>query len=546
MKLLSIVLSACLLAGCATKPTSEAPAVAGPQRLGNHTFKVTTASVEAQRAFNRGLTWTYGFAHHAAQQEFRKAAEADPECAMAYWGIALVNGPHINFPMVPPDRAVTAWEALQKAQALAAKTSPLEQALIRALSTRYASPQPEDRSPLDQAYAAAMKEVWRAYPNNADVGALYAESEMDLHPWDLWTENGPQPWTPNIVATLEQVLKLNPNHPGAHHYYIHTMEASPTPEAALASADRLSGLVPDSSHLVHMPAHIYARVGMWKKAADSNRDAMKADAKYRQVYPRPGFYGLYMAHNTHFLAWTAMTRGKSEEAISLARQMVAEIPEDFAKEYAPVVDGFTIFVSKALMRFGRWEEILNEPAPPEGMHLARALHHFTRGAAYTALDRMEEAKAERAAFTQAVERIPKESTFGNNSSHDLVAIAELVLEGEMLAQEGDLETAEVKLRRGAELEDRLRYDEPPDWIQPVRHTLGAVLVRAGKFAEAEQVYREDLKRLPENGWSLLGLANSLRAQGQLKEAGAAQNRLEKVWADADVNPQTTCYCQAGR
>jgi len=423
------LMAALFLAGCASPKHQEHQAAGGPRRLGNHTFPITTASPAAQKAFDRGLIWTFAFAHHAAQTEFQRAAELDPNCAMAYWGIALINGPHINFPMVPEPRAKAAWEALNRARELAPRGNRLEQALIRALEKRYAWPQPEDRSGLDMAYAEAMAEVWREFPDNADVGALYAEAEMDLHPWDLWKEGAPQPWTENIVRTLERVLELNPRHPGANHYYIHAVEASNTPERALAAARRLDRLVPDSSHLVHMPSHIYARVGLWAEAARSNERAMRADARYRQAYPRPGFYALYMAHNTHFLAFTAMMRGRSEEAIRLAREMVAAIPPEFIREYAGVVDGFTVFVPEVLMRFGRWEEILNEPAPPDGLPLARAKWHFTRATALTVLNRFDEAHRERRAFTEAAARIPETSTFGNNSARDLAAIAALVLDG---------------------------------------------------------------------------------------------------------------------
>lgn len=539
-------MAALLVAGCASPNRPAEQAAAGPRRLGNHTFKITTSSPEAQKAFNRGLTWTFAFAHHAAQTEFQRAAEADPNCAMAYWGIALVNGPHINFPMVPESRAKAAWEALGRARDLAPRASRLEQALIGALEKRYAWPQPEDRSGLDQAYAAAMAEVWRAYPNHADVGALYAEAEMDLHPWDLWKDGAPQPWTPNIVSTLERVLALNPKHPGANHYYIHAVEASTTPERALAASRRLDRLVPDSSHLVHMPSHIYARVGLWADAARSNARAMEADALYRQAYPRPGFYALYMAHNTHFLAFTAMMRGRSEEAIRLGREMVAAIPEEFLRDYAPVVDGFTVFVPKVLMRFGRWEEILNEPAPPNGLPYARTMWHFTRATAFTVLNRMDEAQEERTAFLEAAANIPESSTFGNNSSRDLAAVATLVLEGEMAAQTGQLERAIAKLEEAVRLEDKLRYDEPPDWIQPVRHTLGAVLMRAGEPEQAERVYREDLEKYPENGWALLGLTEALREQEKLADAAKAESRFKRAWASADVKPSTTCYCQERR
>jgi tetratricopeptide (TPR) repeat protein len=548
MKQISIGLAVAFLAGCSAPSNSnlDHAAQAGPSRLGDHSFKVTTSSSEAQRAFDRGLTWTYAFAHHAAETEFKRALEADPNMAMAYWGIALVNGPHINFPIVPPPRAAAAWEALMHAQRLAPGTSPLERALIGALGKRYANPQPEDRSALDKAYAIAMREVWRAYPNNADVGALYAEAEMDLHPWDLWVNGEPHPWTPPIVATLEQVLQLNPRHPGANHYYIHAMEASREPQKAVEAAERLMELVPDSSHLVHMPAHIFVRLGRWEDAAESNRRAMAADKLYRAAYPRPGFYALYMAHNTHFLAFTSMMRGRSEEAIQLAREMLTSVPPDFIEEYPEVLDGFTIFPSKVLMRFGKWEELLAEPAPPAGMPLARALWHFCRVAALSSLGRIAEAEAERNVLAAAVDAIPEGAAFGNNSSRDLAAVALLVADGEIAAQKEDLERSISKLREAARLEDQLRYDEPPDWIQPVRHTLGAVLLRAGKPAEAEKAYREDLEKFPENGWSLLGLRDALREQGKTAEAAKVDSRVTKAWAAADVRPTATCYCQEGK
>lgn len=512
--------------------------------LGEYSFRITTSSPEAQRVFDRGLNWTYGFAHHAAEREYRRAAAADPECAMAYWGIAMVNGPHINFPFVPEPRAETAYEALKRAENLARRAGSLEQALIQALSKRYALPQPEDRSQLDRAYAEEMAKVWREFPDNPDVGALYAEAEMNLHPWDLWKPNGePQPWTPLIVATLEKVLEMNPDHPGANHYYIHAIEASRTPEKALATARRLEKLVPGSSHLVHMPSHIYARVGLWSDAARANSEAMRVDAAYREAYPRPGFYALYMAHNTHFMAFTSMMRGRSEEAVRLAREMVATIPADFVRDYPGVVDGFTVFVPEVLMRFGKWEEILREPAPPQGLPLGRTKWHFTRATALTVLGRKQEAAAEREAFLKAASAVPEDAAFGNNSSRDLVEIAKLVLEGEMAAQDGNFSAAIPKLEDAVNREDQLRYDEPPDWIQPVRHTLGAVLLRAGQPKEAEAVYRADLERLPENGWALLGLSEALQQQGRGEESAAAKERFSRAWASADVQPKTTCYCQ---
>jgi tetratricopeptide (TPR) repeat protein len=532
-----MILLVAFLSGVAATPAKL-------EHLGHHTFPVTTTSREAQRAFDRGLTLAYSFGHYAAEQEFRNALKADPNCAMAYWGIALVNGPHINFPFVPPDKAAAAWGALTNAQALAGKTTPLEQSLIKALSARYANPQPDDRAPLDLAYANAMRELWKANPGNADVGTLFVEAAMDLHPWDLWQAGKPQPWTPEIVETLEIILKLNPQHPGANHLYVHAVEASPHPEKAVPSADRLAKLVPDSSHMVHMPAHIYARVARWEDAAAANRQAMQADTRYRAAFPRPGFYAMYMAHNTHFLAYVSMMQGRSNDTIRLARQMVAEIPDDFLKNYAGIADGFIIFPSEALMRFGRWDEILAEPKPREGFPLSLALWHFTRAVALSALNKPEAALAEKAELTKATAAVPKDYTFGNASAANLLAIAGHVLDGEMEAKAGKYDEAIATLREAVHIEDGLLYDEPPDWIQPVRHTLGAVLLRAGKPAEAEIVYREDLVNYPGNGWSLMGLRDALRQQGKTEEAKTVDAKLRKVWAKADIKPTTTCYCQA--
>lgn len=540
--LLSFVAALGLL-GCATdlrSPTSARPAL---NHLGGHSFTITTRSAAAQRAFDRGLSWAYSFGHFAAEQEFRAALAADPDCAMAWWGIALVNGPHINFPLVPPDKAAKAWDAITNAQRLASRGSPLEKSLIAALAKRYADPQPADRSALDQAYADAMREIWRANPGNADIACLFAEAAMDLHPWNYWSDGKGQPWTDEIVTTLETALRLDRKHPGANHFYIHIVEASATPERALPAANRLRTLVPDSSHMVHMPSHIYARVAQWEDAAIANRNAMKADVRYRAAFPRPGFYAMYMAHNTHFLAYVSMMQGRSADARRLADEMVSGIPEDFVKEYAAIADGFMIFRAEVAMRFGRWEDILKEPQPAKEYPLAIAMWHFTRGVAHTALGQTDAALRERERLASATTHVPSDRTFGNSSAADLLAIAALTLDGEMLAKEDKFDAAIASLREAVAREDKLVYDEPPDWIQPVRHTLGAVLLRAGRPAEAEIVYREDLKVYPENGWSLMGLRDSLTAQSKTTEAAAVDKRFKKQWAKADITPTSTCYCQ---
>ena len=516
------------------------------QHLGNHVFKITTSSAAAQESFNRGLTLAYSFGHFAAEQEFRRALKADPNCAMAWWGIALVNGPHINFPLVPPDKAATAWLALTNAQRLAHSCSPLEQDLVEALTARYANPQPDDRSPLDVGYANAMRKVWQAFPQSSDAAALFAEAAMDLHPWDFWSNNAPQPWTPEILATLEQSMHLDPNNPGANHFYIHVIEGGPNPAKAVPQADRLRDLVPDSSHMVHMPSHIYARVGRWDDAAQANHAALLADKRYQTVYPHPGFYAMYMAHNVHFLAFVSMMQGHSSEAIECARRMIATIPPEFLQDYGFIADGYMAVVPEALMRFGRWEEILKEPDPGDALPLARALWRYTRATALNALGRTNETAVERAAFSRAAAAVPKDRTMGNNPASDLLTIATLTLDAEIAAATNDFKTAIAKLGEAVSVQDDLHYDEPPDWIQPVRHTLGAVLMRAGRYPEAEGVYRADLKAYPENGWSLMGLRDALRRQGKESEADAIDQRFQKAWATADVKPRTTCYCQSGK
>jgi tetratricopeptide (TPR) repeat protein len=514
--------------------------------LGNHTYRITTASPDAQRAFDRGLTLAYGFNHKAAEREFRKAADLDPSCAMAWWGVALVNGPHINFPLVPPDRAKTAWDALSRARKLASRAGETERALIDALSKRYAESQPEDRRPLDEAYANAMREVWRAHPRDADVATLFAEAMMDLRPWDLWDVEGkPQPGTEEILATLTKALLIEPLHPGANHLYIHVVEASPNPRRGLASAARLRNLVPGVSHLVHMPSHIYARVGQWDDAVEANVRAVEVDSVGRKADPSPGLYAMYMAHNEHFLAYALIMQGRSAEALKAARAMVAGVPEEFLRDYGAIADGFMVFVPEVLMRFGRWEEILTEPEPRESLPLARALWRFTRAVSLTALGRREEAEKEKEAFQRASAAVPADRVFGNNPASALLAIASNMLDGEMLAKRDQFDPAIKALREAVRAEDGLRYDEPPDWIQPVRHTLGAVLMRAGKYSEAEKVYREDLARYPENGWSLFGLSRALKLQNKDGEAATVDARFKRIWTKADVRLGSTCFCQPG-
>jgi tetratricopeptide (TPR) repeat protein len=514
--------------------------------LGSHHRVVSTKSAEAQRWFDQGLVFAFAFNHDEAIRSFREAARLDPSCAMAWWGVALCNGPHINNPTMDPEHSQAAWEALSKARALESGAMPVERALIDALSKRYAEKPPEDRGPLDTAYAEAMRGVWRDNPNDADVGSLAAEALMDLHPWDLWNADGTaKPHTPEIVEILEKVLAIAPDHPLANHLNIHALEASPHADRATASADRLRTLVPGAGHLVHMPAHIYARTGRWADAASANERAIEVDRAYRARSPEQGFYHVYMSHNHQFLAWASMMEGRSAVAIGEARKMVAGIPPEMAEPMAPFIDGLFALPYGALMRFGHWDEILKEPEPPAYLPVTRALRHFARGTALASTRKLDEAEAERKALDAIAAGIKEGTTVGNSQAKDVLAIASHALAGEIAAQRGENDAAIAELTKAVNLEDANRYDEPPDWLQPVRHSLGAVLLRAGKAADAEKVYREDLVRWPENGWALWGLALALEKQGKTKDAQSARARFEKAWARADVKIDSTCLCLPG-
>lgn len=511
--------------------------------MGPHTRPITTRSREAQKYFDQGLIWAYAFNHDEAIRSFTKAAELDPDCAIAWWGVALCNGPHINNPMMPPERSAAAWEALLKAQARKNKASAVEQALIDALAARYANPAPADRAALDQAYAAAMKQVWEKYRTDNDVAVLYVESLMDLQPWDLWTKDGqPKGRTTEIVAVLEEVRSRDPKHPGANHLYIHAVEAGPHPEKGNDAADRLRNAVPAAGHLVHMPSHIDVQVGRWALAADQNAKAAKADAKYRELVPRQGFYRVYMAHNDHFRAFASMMEGRYKVARECAQQMIAAVPTDYAQQNAALVDPVMSIELDVLMRFGKWEEILRQPAPPAYLPITTCMWHFTRGVAFAATGRIAEAERELTAFRAGVKKVPEGALWSINPAANVLAIADQVLAGEIEYRRGNIDKAVEHLRTAAAREDELRYLEPPDWVQPVRHTLGAVLTSAGRYSDAEVVYREDLVNWPENGWSLYGLSVCLKARGATAEAQEVERRFRKTWARADTKIDTSCLC----
>lgn len=508
-----------------------------------YTRKVTTKSAKAQQWFNQGIQLLYGYNHDEAIRSFKKAAEIDPSCAMAWWGVAYARGLHINNPEMSEEQSKLAHEAAQSAVKALDEESPVEKALVRAVRQRYKLPVPEDRSGLDQKYADAMEAVWHKFPNDADVGALFAESLMNLQPWDLWTHQGvPKGRTLEIVAILERTLCKHPKHPGANHFYIHAIEASPWPEKGVPAAERLKALVPGSGHLVHMPSHIFIRVGRYAEAADANSRAIKADESYFAKAPRPDFYSLYFIHNVHFLAYAAMMEGRYEVAMNAARKIEKTIPQEFLKKYVTIADGFMPTSLYVMLRFGKWDDILAEAAPPKERYFSRTERHAARAVALANLGRIEEARKEIDSLDKVVKHLTEEWKMGNNPAKEVVKIARTMALGEIAFKDGDRKKAFKLLRQAVKMEELLSYDEPPGWMQPVRHALGALLLADDRANEAEKVYRADLVRHPNNAWSLLGLQQSLEKQKKMIVAKALGMKVRKAWARSDITPVASCFC----
>jgi tetratricopeptide (TPR) repeat protein len=515
--------------------------------FGNYQRPIQTESESAQAFFNQGMQLLYGFNHDEAIRSFEKAAEKDPASPMPYWGIAYANGININDPAMTEQRSTNARAAADEAIKRIGNATAVEAALVRAVDARYAKIIPDDRKHLDRAYAAMMGVAYKQFPDDPDVGALYAESLMNLQPWDYWDVDGkPKGRIEEIVAVLESTIEKHPNHPGANHFYIHAVEASNDPDRAVAAAERLEDLVPGSGHLTHMPSHIYIRVGRYDDAATSNRFAIKADRNYFKTAPAPKMYAVYYAHNLHFLAFAGMMSGQYEAAMQAARDLEAEMPEDALKAYAGLIEGIMPSTLHVMIRFGKWEEILQEPQYPEYRLVSRAVWHYARSIAHSALGNTDDARKELVAFKKASAQIPDEWYIFNNKVSTVMPIANAMIEGELLYREGKTDEAFAILRKGIEAEDALVYDEPPGWMLPVRHALGALLMGYGRAAEAEQVYREDLQRNRSNGWALIGLRAALNAQGKTKEAMALNPRIEAAWAHADVKPTSSCYCEPGK
>lgn len=508
--------------------------------LGDHHRTVTTASPEAQKYFDQGLRLIYGFNHDEATRSFAMAAKLDTSCAMCWWGIAVTLGPNYNVPMLP-DRAAAAWEALERAKVTAAKATPVEQALIGALAARYKGPEPLDppaMQPFNEAYAAAMRKVAKQFPDDDDVQVLFAESLMDVNPWHLWDNTGkPAPGTEEIVATLERVLARNDKHPGANHYYIHAVEASQHPEKATASADRLAALMPGAGHIVHMPAHIYQRVGRYADASATNRAAVEADHAYMAKQKPPGYYPMYLAHNYGFLAFSTSMQGRSAESLEASRNATKSI----APEMVDMMPGMDFFVAEPIMvmvRFGKWDELLAEPRPAAKYQIWTGLWLHGHGIALAAKGKLDDAKKDLAELTALAKAVKPEVTAGQTPAPTLLQMAAAVLDAH-IAQAAKDKTALDKWKAVVALEDGLAYDEPADWFYPTRHWYGAALLDAKQPKEAEAVYREDLRRNPNNGWALKGLAVALAQQKKTKDAAATEKQLAAAWKDADIKLTTS-------
>lgn len=533
------------LAGCDRRPAetgqSRGEGRLAPllKNLGNLHFPITTKSPEAQRFFNQGLTLVYAFNHAEALRSFREAARIDGECGMAYWGQALALAPNINDSAIGPDREKQGFTAITEALKRKATASAKEQALIEALAARFTGAEKADRKALNGAYAAAMAKVYAGYDREPDIAALYADAVMNTMPWDYWAKpNRPKAGVPEARAALERAMREFPDHPGAHHFYIHLMEASDEVDLAVPSADKLGTLAPAAGHLVHMPAHVYMRVGRYADASAANIKAISADEDYLTQCRAQGMYpAAYYPHNIHFLNASLAMEGRSQDALEAARKVAAQHSHEAMHEpgfgFAHLLKSLPLLT---MVRFGHWAAILREREPPKDQAFGRAMRHFARGFALAAQERPEEADKELAGLRKlAAEPGLKElKIFDLNELGKLAEIAAAMLEGEVARKRGRVDAAVSAYRRAVEMEDGLLYSEPPDWMLPPRQYLGDALAWAKEWSEAERVYREDLRRHRDNGWSLAGLERCLREQGKGEEAEKVRRRFQKAWGRADV------------
>ncbi len=505
---------------------------------------ISTSSPEAQKLFDQGLLMMYAYNHQEAIARFERAAVVGPDATMAYWGKALALGPHINNMAMDEATTKAALATLAEGKKHTTRALDVERMLFDALETRYALPVPESRAPLDSAYANAMRAVWQANPMDDDVGALYAESLMMLRPWDQWAPDGTiQPGTQEVLATLETVMARSPNHPLANHLYIHAVEASPNPFRAVPSAEHLRTLVPGAGHLVHMPGHIDLRIGQYAAAIETNQRAVAADLKYVEQAGRTGFYNVYRAHNYHFLTYAAMFDGQSRVAMQAARDLTKEVPLEEVRKLPDALDAFIATPYHVMVRFGWWNQILDEPLPPADLPVTTAFAHYSRTVALAALGRVDEAAKEIEIFENATTKVPESAYIGNNTALTVLGIARRMAQGELAYRQGRFDEAFANLNDAVRQDDALRYDEPWGWFQPVRHALGALLIEQGMHEEAEAVYRKDLEIHPGNGWALIGLLECLRKRGAIDLANKTEEELRAAWARADLLITRSCFCR---
>jgi len=517
--------------GDADKP--GAPVFTG---LSDHHHPISTKNAETQKFFDQGVKLLFGFNHAEAIRSFREAARLDPDCAMCWWGVAFALGPNINLPM-QADAAQPAWQALGRAQALAPKASPAERAWIDALAKRYATDPKADRKPLDEAFAQAMAELARTHPEDLDAATFAAEAMMDTQPWDYWQADAktPKGHGGQIVALLEGVLAKNPNHPGALHLYIHAVEASNTPERAEAAADRLLPLMPQAGHIVHMPSHIYYRVGRYVDAVKVNEQAAAVDEQYIAQCKAQGFYPVgYYGHNIHFLWTSSEMLGRSAAALDASRRLVKATNAEVFSKSVPVGELFVFTPVVTLVRFGKWLDALAEPAPPAELKLDTAVWLYAQAFAHANTGDRKAALADReklAALSTA--DLSGFDAFGVPAK-PMVDLALALVDGELARTSGNLDGAVARFRQGWEMERALPYTEPPYWHQPSSHLLGAALMQANRSREAEAVYRESLTFYRGDGWALFGLTQALEAQGKKDEAAKTRMAFDEAWRTADV------------
>ncbi|MDI1242711.1 MAG: hypothetical protein PSX80_12415 [bacterium] len=531
--------------GHGSRNAAEKKAVWLDDGLGGIDHPVTTKSAEAQKFFNQGLMYLYAFNHAEAINSFRHAAELDPDMAMAYWGVALGLGSNYNI-TADKTQLTEAYSSLQKAITLGSKASEADRDYIAALSKRYSADAASDREKLGKDYRDAMTALVAKYPDDLDAATLYAESMMNLRPWQLWSLDGkPAEGTLEILAVLEGVMKRNPKHTGANHYFIHAIEASPNPERGLAAANRLLGLAPNAGHLVHMPSHIYLRTGDHDVAVKSNDLAIVADRAYIQRSGATGVYPLmYYNHNIHMLAASHASAGNFAGAVKAARELETNVRPNV--KAMPMLEMFMPYHLVTLMRFQKWDEVLAYPQPDAEMKVTTAMWRLARGLAFNEMGKTIEAGTEENNLRGTISTLPADARIGNSTAHGVLKVATELLAGEIAMAKGDNKAGLDALRRAVAAEDLVNYNEPPDWHLPTREWLGRALMRAGEYAEAEAVFRKEIEKNSKNGRALFGLAAALEKQGKNSSATLVRKEFEAAWKDADTRLSVDAFAAAKR